>query len=261
MPIVAAFDFRSAGYYAVAVMVSNMLVAPHSAIVSTLLPVAAGMSVGDSAHRMGEMLVKCSRYASAILCLIALPLMLGLHPFLRLWIGLDYADHALPLAEVLIAAQVIRLTLLPYATIGLSVGQQNRLLISPFMEGVVNLACSLVAVRLLGAMGVALGTLVGAAVGIAAHFFNSMPRTNRVLFRRRTLLVQGILGPFGLTLIPAAGALLVLSHLASAIAGIVVVSVGELTAALLLWRLNFDERERDTLKHLVWGRFFSHGAT
>ena len=251
MPIVVAFDFPSAAYYAVATTISNMLVVPYSAIISTLMPVAAGMSVGDSAHRLGEIVVKTTRYGTAILCLMAIPLTLGIYPFLRLWVGADYAGHALPLAEVLIAAQLIRLTLNSYATIAFSAGQQNRILVSPFVEGVVNLIASLVAVQYIGAIGVALGTLLGACVGLAVHFVISMPRTDSLAFSRRRLFVTGILWPVFYALPPVLFIVLLGTHTISSWTHSALVAVGELIAAWLLWKFNFDEPERGALKSLL----------
>jgi O-antigen/teichoic acid export membrane protein len=247
MPIVAAMDFHAAAYYAVAATVSNMLIIPQQAIVSTLMPIASGMSVADTADRMGEVLIKTTRYATAILCLITLPLMLGAYPFLHIWVGKDYALHSLPFAEILIAAQWLRLTLMPYATIGFSVGQQRQMLTSAFVEGALNLTCSLIAAHFLGALGVAIGTSVGACAGVYVHFFNSMPRTNLILFRRWRLLAKGILQPTLLSL-PLGFLALVLTHLVNApLLKVLFIAGGEAMAFLLLWRYNFSPQEREAL--------------
>ena len=66
LPIVVAFDFRSAAYYAVATTLSNALIIPHGSIVSTIMPVAAGISSADSPKRLGEVLQKTTRFATAI---------------------------------------------------------------------------------------------------------------------------------------------------------------------------------------------------
>jgi O-antigen/teichoic acid export membrane protein len=254
LPIVVAFDFRAAAYYAIATTISNMLIVPQSAIVSTLMPVAAGISSGDSAHRLGEILIKTTRYATAILCLIAIPLMFGIHPFLRLWVGADYADHALPLAEVLIAAQLVRLSLLPYATIGFSVGQQNRMLISPFVEGGVNLVCSLVLVQWMGAIGVAIGTGIGSLVGVLIHFVISMPRTHLIAFSRRRLVFSGLVRPALCIAPPAAVMIVIVVRMSSdwlLAAGAVVTGM---VAVVSLWFWNFDSLERRSLVGLLAGK-------
>lgn len=250
MPVVAAFDFHAAAYYAVAATASSMLAAPQGAIVNPLIPVAAGMSDVRAPQGMGETLIRSTRYANAVLCLLTLPLLFAMYPFLRLWVGSDYAVHALPLALILIVAQFVRLTLVSYAAIGFAAGQQERMLISPLGEGVVNLGCSVLGAIELGALGVALGTLIGAFVGVALHFVNSMPRTDSMRFSRRRLLIVGIARPVACCL-PALVFLLLLVPRAGIPASLALVAIGETVAAIMIWKGNFSSDERMELKALA----------
>ncbi len=86
IPIVAAFDFHSAAYYAIAATVSTMLSVPQVAVVNTLMPIAAGISATADPEQLGQLLIRATRYSSAVLCLITLPLLLGMRPFLHLWV-------------------------------------------------------------------------------------------------------------------------------------------------------------------------------
>ena len=251
LPIVAAFDFRSAAYYAVAVTVSTLLVFPQTAVVNTLVPVAAEISATAAPERLGALVIKTSRYSTAILCLLALPLALGMSIFLVVWVGPDYARHALPMAMILVLAQFLRLTLLPYAAVGFAAGQQHRMLISPLGEGIVNLVCSLLGAEYLGAIGVAIGTLIGAVAGVLLHFFNSMPRTDRVSFHRTKLATSGILQPVACCL-PALILTFAACHfISNRMTQSALICVGELAAALVLWKTNFDDRERREILDLA----------
>jgi O-antigen/teichoic acid export membrane protein len=247
MPVVVAFDFRSAAYYAVATAASNMLIAPQGAILNVLLPVAANLSVQSSPERMGMVLRKMTRYGASILILLTLPLVFGMSAFLHLWVGSTYAAHAVPLAELLVAAQFIRLTMLPYAIVGLSVGQQHRMLVSPFAEGVVNLICSLILVQKLGAIGVAVGTLIGAILGVALHFFNSIPRTDAILVSRRQLMIEDIGKPILLAL-PVI-ILLLVAHISglNEISYLAIVGAGDIVAAATLFRYLLRKQEREEI--------------
>lgn len=251
MPVVAAFDFRAAAYYAVAATVSSMLIAPQSAIVTTLVPVASGLSATEPPERLGQVVIRTTRYANAILCLLTLPLLFALYPFLHLWVGSDYAGHALPLAVLLIVAQFIRLTLIPYASIAFGAGQQERMLVSPLVEGVVNLACSVAAAWRWGAMGVAAGTLIGAVVGVALHFIKSMPLTDRLRFSRQALVRSGILRPMACCLPSLLLMLFALRWTSSTPEQLGITAVGELVAAIMLWRANFSRGERDEIVALA----------
>ncbi len=250
LPIVAAYDFRNAGYYALAATASNLIVVPHSAILSTLVPRIASMSMGDQAERMGLVLLRTTRLSTAMLALIAVPLTVGMPTLLRLWVGADYARHTLLFAEVLVAAQLVRLTLLPYAVVGFGAGEQSRMLVSPTVESLVNLACSLVLVRWMGAAGVAVGTLIGAIVGVGLHFSNSMQRTQSIAFSKKQLLLQGILQPVAWSLplaILLAGAL---SLLSSTPAKLLLLGGGFAAIALLLWKTVLRPEDRTAFREL-----------
>jgi len=251
MPIVAAFDFHSAAYYAMAATVSTMVTVPQAAVVNTLVPIAAGISATSNPKRLGSFLLKTTRYSTALLCLIVSPLLLGMSSFLRIWVGADYARHALTIATLLVVAQFIRLTLLPYAAIGFAAGQQHRMLVSPLGEGVVNLACSLVGVRYLGVVGVALGTLVGAFAGVLLHFAISMPRTDEMRFNRLELLMTGILRPTACCL-PGFFAVLWLANvMPNSLALVALICAGEVLSGLLIWKINFNLPERSEILELA----------
>jgi O-antigen/teichoic acid export membrane protein len=251
MPIVAAFDFHSAAYYGVAATLSNALIVPYGAFVYTLLPVAAGISTGDDPRRLGEVLLKTTLFATALLCLIALPLLLLMPLFLHLWVGQDYALHTLLLAQVLVVAQFIRLTMLPYAMIGFAAGQQQRMLASPVVEGIVNLVLSLVAVRFIGARGVALGTLIGAIAGVWLHLTVSLRRTDCLAVKRAQLIRQGILKQLACALPLLFGAMLAARWMTSPVLRLGLAAAAEAALFVLFWKLSFDLGEREQLRGLL----------
>lgn len=252
LPIVAAFDFKNAGYYAVAVTVSNMLAVPHGAILSTLIPILSSKTAAESPGRMGEVLLRTSRLATALAALIAMPIMIGMPVLLTLWVGADYASHTLLFGELLTAALLIRLTLAPYALIGFSAGEQSKMLISPAAESVVNLLLSLWLVQVMGATGVALGTLIGTFVGIGVHFGNSMPRTRSMEFSKMRLLSSGILRPLALAAPVGLIGAVVLVLVPSIAAWLLLLVLFTAFLALILWKTVLMPEDR-TLVRLAGG--------
>ena len=246
LPIVAAFDFHAAGYYGIAATLSAALIVPHSAIVNTLIPVAAGFSTRNDPVGLGQVLLKTTRFATALLCLILLPLLLLMPLFLRLWVGSEYATHSLLLAQLLVIAQFARLTMLPYAMIGFAAGQQQRMLVSPIAEGIVNLLCSLALVHFIGARGVALGTSIGALVGVWLHFSVSMKRTDCVVVSRRQLLWQGIGKPVAL-LSPLIACVMLIPRIPAPSLEVIATLFVEAILFALFWNLDFDAAERAQL--------------
>lgn len=251
MPIVVAFDFHSAAYYAVAAMLSSALIVPYGAIISTLMPVAAGMSARDTPQRMGELLVKTTRFSTVVLCLITVPLLLGMPLFLRIWVGPDYAIHTLTLAGILVVAQFTRLSMLPYAMVGYAAGQLNRMLYAPISESIVNVSCSLIAVRIIGAPGVALGTLIGAFVSISVHLFVSLPRTDCVFVSRKRLARTGILKPVSFAVPILFVTLVLIRWISLPWFQLPLIITAELILSLLYWNFSFSTGDREQLKGLV----------
>jgi O-antigen/teichoic acid export membrane protein len=259
LPIVAAFDFRAAAYYGVAATLAYALIVPHGAMVNPLMPVAAEISAAGDPQRLGKVVLKTTRFATALLCLITLPLLLLMPLFLRLWVGHDYAVHALLFAQILVVAQFARLTMLPYAMIAFAAGQQQRTLASPIAEGVVNLLASLVLVRMIGARGVALGTLIGAVVGVGLHFIVSLPRTDCVQVSRRRLLGEGIARPLAWALPILLGGALAGRRISSPLLQAPLAIGADLLLLALFWKFSFDAEERRQLRGLL-GHFLSLGA-
>jgi len=252
MPVVAAFAFPAAAYYALASTVTSMVTVPQIAITSVVFPVTSAMSGLASPARMGSALIKFSRYSTAIQLLLTLPLVAGMSILLRLWVGPVYAKYSLPLAMVLVVSQFVRTTLRPFAMVSLSAGQQTKILLSPISEGAVNLSVSLVLVHWMGAIGVAIGTLVGAFVGVAVHLTVSIKLIDHAVHvDRGRLLAEGILRP----MLCAAPASILLAWMyvenISTPFYVIGIATGMAITALLLYVWNFKAEERTDLHRLA----------
>jgi O-antigen/teichoic acid export membrane protein len=135
------------------------------------------------------------------LLLTGLPFLVVGHLILRMWVGPVYALHSTPFLHILIVANIIRSSCAPFSTIVLATGQQKVATASPVTEGIINLVASVWLVQHLGALGVALGTLIGACAGVAVHFAVSMRFTqSRIGIAPGDLFLQGMLRPSALAL-------------------------------------------------------------
>lgn len=248
IPIVAAWDFSNTGYYAIAAMVASMLTVPYGAVLSTLVPVLSSRTAGESPESMARVLFRTTRLSVALLLWIAVPLMIGMPLFLRLWVGADYATHTLALGEILVGAQLVRLTLMPYCMIGFSAGEQSKMLIAPGVEAVVNVALSLLLVRSMGATGVALGTLIGTFVLIALHFWNSMAHTHSMAFRKRDLLLHGILPPVAWALPVAVACATLFLFTASTSLRLLLLGGCVAVLALIFWKAVLEPEDRSLFR-------------
>jgi O-antigen/teichoic acid export membrane protein len=97
----------------------------------------------------------------------------------------------------------VRYLALPYSLVVVATGKQHLATVAAVAEACVNLALSIYLVQRVGAVGVALGTLIGAFVSVGMHLLVSIPRTqNTFLVERPRFLMQGLARPL-LTCLPS----------------------------------------------------------
>lgn len=250
--IVGHFDFRNTGYYAVAASATNFAVMLFGSLISPLMPATASFGVVSTSERMGSLLLRASRYSNLLLFLIALPLFAGGYILLRLWVGADYAAHAVGFLQILLVANVLRCLVYVYATMVVAGGRQRSATLSPACEAVLNFGLSILLARHYGAVGVAWGTLAGALLGVMLHLLQSMPRTQDLLrFDRLQLIMSSIARP-AIVLLPAV-ALLTANRLAPVNSSLAPLLVGLciVVTAMVAWRFVLDPGERQELLRLA----------
>jgi O-antigen/teichoic acid export membrane protein len=194
--IVGHFDYKNTGYYAIASSATNFMLLLVSNLMGPLLPAISSLQVERTPREFGGVLVTATRLSTALLCMLGIPLLFLGFPLLRIWVGVQYASHALVYLEVLVAANIVRQLAYPYALMVVGLGQQRFATVSPVLEAIVNLVFSILLARRYGAIGVAIGTLIGAFAGVIAHLVVSMPRTQvAVAVERLRLVREGVARP------------------------------------------------------------------
>jgi O-antigen/teichoic acid export membrane protein len=251
LTIVGIFDYKATAYYAVAVTLTNFVIQTQGAIFAALLPASAALNARGDAQKLGTLLVSSTRYGMLILLATALPLLLGGKYILRFWVGAVYAEHSTLLMEVLVVASVVRLSVLPYATLLLGTGQQRKVIMSPLAEGITNIIASIVGAHLFGAVGVAIGTLIGSFVGVGLHLTHNMPRTSAIAVNRLALVKEGLFRPlvcacpFGLLLLSQVMRLYVSTGVS-----LLFLAIATLSTGFLLWNYGLVSAERRKLEHV-----------
>jgi O-antigen/teichoic acid export membrane protein len=207
LTIVGAFQYSATAYYSVALTVTTCVAQAQTAMFAALLAPSAALAARGEGQKLGSLLISSTRYGMLTLLAMILPLIVAGKDILKLWVGTDYALHSTAFMEVLVCAYGIRLFGVPYSTLLLGSGQHGKVILSPLVEGVINLVSSLIGAYLWGAIGVAVGTVIGSLVGIGLHLFYNMPRTTAIAVNRVALLNEGLLKPlvcatpFGLLLL------------------------------------------------------------
>jgi O-antigen/teichoic acid export membrane protein len=252
--IVGHFDYVQTAYYSIATLPTSFALAIIGSMMGPLMPASSAMSTHRSAVEMGDLLARITRYSTVILLLTGLPLMVCGFPLLRLWVGPAYALHTLKYLRILVLANVIRNLCAPYATMIAATGRQGAATTTAISEAVVNLGSSIYLASRFGAIGVALGTLLGSFVSVALHFAITMHFTHGTLaISRLRLFLTGFLQP-GIIAIPS---LLLLplwwspDHLQLAPGPAIVWGLGTLALA---WCLGLSREERSGLMALSESR-------
>jgi O-antigen/teichoic acid export membrane protein len=247
--LVGFFDFGSVAYYTAAATLITFILGLQNALFTAMIPASAVLEARSDTQELGRILLSTSRYGMFILLASGLPLLLATKPLLSFWVGADYAAHAGRILQVLVVANVIRLSAVPYAMLLIGTGQQRLVTVSPLLEGFSNLAVSLIAGALLGAIGIAVGTLVGAIVGILANFVYNLPRSTRISASRFAYLRDGYLRP--LVCGSPVFLLFPLRHIFSSDSACAIFLAVLVLA--LTWAVGFSAGERERIR--TWLRF------
>jgi O-antigen/teichoic acid export membrane protein len=196
LTIVGHYSFGETAYYAIAVSPTSLILMIIAALMGPLMPATSALSVQRSGTQMGSILLRSTRYATGVLFLTGLPFVVMGYLILRVWVGPVYALHSVQLLRILVLANIVRSMCSPYATMVVATCRQRVATAAAVTEGLVNLGSSIWLVQHIGALGVALGTLLGAVAGVAMHFAVSMRYTQASLTISRTqLFVKGMLRP------------------------------------------------------------------
>jgi O-antigen/teichoic acid export membrane protein len=203
--IVGHYQYKDTGFYAIANGPTNFLLAVVGSIFGPMVPTVSSMQANTTPGRIGDICIRMTRYCALLLCLVGLPLVFGSYPLLHLWLGkrYGYAAQSAVYLQVLVLGNVVRQLVLPYILAVVATGKQHLATIAAIAEAAVNLVVSIWLVQKIGAVGVAVGTLVGAFVSFSVHLLVSMRFTQpTILMSRWRFLVQGVLRPL-LILMPS----------------------------------------------------------
>lgn len=193
--IVARIDFSAVAPFAAAAGAVSIINAVYSSALAPLVPVAADLSAAGRHQDLTELLLRITRLGGVVVVLSGVALALVASPALTAWVGAETAYTAVPFLWALMAANVIRLVVMPYPVMLFGTGEHRRIRTTPVLEGVVNVVASIALGAAMGPIGVALGTLLAAAVGLMAHAFVNVPRTRSLSLSAGRFLRHGLAGP------------------------------------------------------------------
>jgi O-antigen/teichoic acid export membrane protein len=249
--IVGHYDFNNTGFYGVASSATNFLLILVANTFGPLMPAVSSIQASATSERLGDYAIRTTRYCVLMLCLLGLPLIFGAYPLLKLWVGHTYAINAALFLQVLVIGNMIRQVTYPYAIFVVATGKQYLATLSGVAEAAVNFALSIWLAHRIGALGVAIGTLAGAFVGVALHLTVSMHFTrSTILIRLSRFLAQGILRPL-LCVIPSLLLYPWWRRYAMLPASPLMIACWMLSTLVILWQLGLSAEERGEFRKYV----------
>ncbi|MEW6753864.1 MAG: polysaccharide biosynthesis C-terminal domain-containing protein [Candidatus Latescibacterota bacterium] len=139
---------------------ANMLVKQY---INVLAPLAAAFGRMNDGGRIRFLLLNCTKYALATTMLLVIPALACGRELLVLWVGPEFTGAAAILA-ILMATMVISVPQMLASNVLAMTGHHRFMAIATVAAAAINVAVSLVLVRPLGLVGVALGTVSAALV-------------------------------------------------------------------------------------------------
>jgi O-antigen/teichoic acid export membrane protein len=246
--IVGHYDFKNTGYYGLAASATNFLLMIIAAVFGPLVPAMSSLQARAEHEQIGTLTIKSTRYSALLLALLGLPLAFAGYWLLRMWVGPAYAVRSVSFLEVLILGNAIRQLGFPYSLAVIATGKQHLATISGVAEALVNIGVSVFLVRKIGAIGVAIGTVVGAFVSVGVHLAVSMKYTrSAIAMSRRAFVAQGWMRPMvcivpSLLLMPAWNRFAILPW------SLPVLAVWIIATPALAWQIGLTSSDRSHFK-------------
>ena len=161
--IAGAYALSGVTPYALARKVAELSEMAAVQMLAVVMPLASELDAGDDRVMLRKLYVAASRVGLATIVPVATVVIVLGGDILRLWVGAEYVQHA-PLVTVLAIASVLMTSQRPAVEVLQGMAQHRVIAITSIVAGVANIALSIVLVRWLGLMGVALGTLIPSAI-------------------------------------------------------------------------------------------------
>jgi O-antigen/teichoic acid export membrane protein len=200
--IVGHFSFSEVGAYSIAAILIAFLTGISNSVYGAMLAPLAVLEERGEWQRIGNVIITVTRFTTFFDITCALGAVLFGHWLLQLWVGDNYAAKVLQILLILMVAHTIRLVGVPLTAALAATNQQHFGISGSIVEALTNFALSIPGAILIGSLGVAFATLVGAIISILWILFFTLGRLRIQLISRHDLLIEGCLRP-ALCMFPA----------------------------------------------------------
>jgi O-antigen/teichoic acid export membrane protein len=196
--IVGFYTFQDVGAYSIATTFIVFFTGLIGSAFSAMLAPVAVLQARQEFGRISSLVMVTTRLSSYFSIGVIILVFLFGEPLVKIWVGPTYLSLTLPVLKILLAAQAVRLLGSGYGVVLVGMGLQRYGLVPALIEGISNLALSLVAIVVIGPVGVAWATLIAAGIAVAIVVFAVLPKIRQLSIGSRSFLWQGL----GIPLLP-----------------------------------------------------------
>ncbi|OPY61755.1 MAG: putative membrane protein EpsK [Pelotomaculum sp. PtaU1.Bin065] len=129
-------------------------------MIGVILPTASSFDAQNDKDKIRKLLIAGTKYSMIVFIPFAAFLFVMGKDFIALWMGAQYVDRTISVLFILLFSQFFAVSQIASGTILLGVNKHRFLALLSMVEALVNLILSLVLVRKMGIVGVAIGTAI-----------------------------------------------------------------------------------------------------
>lgn len=202
LTVIGYFNFAAVGYYSIAVTLVSFFTGLNGSVLGAMMAPVAVLQARKEFQRIRDLIMTATQMNSYVCMALTVASLLFGEPALRLWVGPIYTHQALPILQILLAAQTVRLIGNAYGTALVAMGHQRQGLVIVVAEAGLNLLLSVTGMVLIGAAGVAWATLSAATFALVSVIFILMPRVSELAINRKQFARRAIVQPLLASLAP-----------------------------------------------------------
>jgi O-antigen/teichoic acid export membrane protein len=241
--LVSRIDFDAVGAYGIALKILGALFAVLSAGLTPVMAIVARAHAQGDASGVTKLFMQISAMTSLILALVGGVLFVSAPVIVRVLAGETYIQKTTLIFRVLIIANLIRNTGAVLGIVMVATGEHHKAYMPPAVEALVNLGFSIFLGSLYGAIGVAIGTLIGAITTMILYLFVIFPRFEAFHPKRARFAREAVFKPILVFMPFAVAAFVVGKSVGSVVLGTIAGLGGSLVAGWLL----LDGQEKSNL--------------
>lgn len=149
-------------HYDIAARINGFAMLPQSLPASVILPAASASAARDDRAGLRNVFIVFTRYTAMISAVVALGLFVLAEPFIRFWIGPEYADDA-RYAQLFLIPPIFFMFVHVGWNMMVALRRIRELLVIQIATTAVNLVASIALTLMIGLPGVIVGTIIGNA--------------------------------------------------------------------------------------------------